>query len=127
MTATATKFETYRLKVGSHVEPVRDEEGNIKTNESGKKQKIFHRANDIKLCMVKSPTDLVETYGSQKFEKVLTAEDHIPIEESNPEVLNLPQMTVVKLREYAEDNEIDLEGFTKKADIIDVIRESIAG
>lgn len=48
-------------------------------------------------------------------------------EKGKPFSIAIESMTVTELKEYAEDNDIDISGLTKKADIIEAIQQAEAG
>ena len=52
----------------------------------------------------------------------ISGEDWVPVREAEePKEVNLSEMTVAQLKEYALENEIDIGKATKKADIIKAI------
>ena len=76
---------------------------------------------------VSSKLELDKRFGSDKFRRIVENGESVappPVQSDVvDEKLNLDAMTVQQLRDFAEQEEIDLEGATKKADIVAVIRE----
>jgi hypothetical protein len=110
---------TYKLLAGQHVE--KDAEGNRKKYKAGQ--------------YVSSKLDLERRHGTRKFRKI--SDDDVapavaklddptqPKAKRQPPVNDaLDDMTVEQLKQLAEDDEIDLSGATRKADIIQKIRDN---
>jgi len=107
---------TFRINTGSHVD-----ENNVR-HVRGSKFKT-----SVNLTKHNLP-------GENRFELLdkESVEDNAPIEESQTdedggdqdEEVDLNSLTVAQLQDYAEENEIDLEDATKKADIIAAIQLS---
>lgn len=122
--ATLEKTMKFRIKAGTHNEPVFNEDGTHKI-ENGVKCRTRHKANDIKSCLIETSRDLIALFGAGKFERV-HGSSTLPLSEAKPETLALEKMSVKALKEYAEEEGIDLYDFTKKADIIETIKEALA-
>lgn len=111
----------YRLLRGTHV----DKDG---THEPG-----------TKTAIVESKVDLVKTQGSARWAYVgrgpQNDEDEEEVRNLGAEFMNggveeaeddaLEGMTVKELRQYANDQEIDLHGATTKAEIVNTIRVAL--
>ena len=129
-TQKTLEMNQFLLKVGTHVEANYDEDGNKirMLNEEGRvigTERTVYKHNDPERCIVTSPYDLVKLHGRQKFEVVHSSGK--PLEVTNPELRVLDIMTVKELKRYADDNEIDVAGMNRKADIVDTIKAAIAG
>lgn len=103
----------YRLRGGMHCEET-DANGTQVTYSKGQK-------------FISKHDDLVERFGRDKFEDLGPADADTVVATSQEEEpadngIDFDQMTVAELRNYAEDNEIDLEGATRKDDIILAIK-----
>jgi hypothetical protein len=77
--------------------------------------------------IVESEVDLVATQGADRWRKV---DKNFSPPASTPaahaaENDGLEEMTVAELREYADENEIDLSGKSRKDEIVQAIREHL--
>lgn len=97
----------YKLLGGMHSETM--ENG---TSVIVRKGEIFTSQHD----------DLHVKFGRDKFYPVGESTVVEEQEEPSQNTIDFNSMTVAELRTYAEDNEIDLEGATKKDDIILAIK-----
>lgn len=137
------KLRRYRLMAGLHVEG-----SNIKLGPDGQPEKPrkTYRSGDI----IETTTDLCRLNGpgpmTPKFLLVGSAEDTRAQEEKESQELlkdevteeeefsavdddsidTLSAMNLRELRQFAESEEIDLEGLTKKVEIVKAIRETMA-
>lgn len=111
----------YRVLVGGH----QDKNGD------------YHaRHPDPKRRYVTTDKDLVKMFGANKFRKVDDAEDEEEAEadadKEAPVVgsvtgSELEAMSAKELKKFAEELEIDVEGLSKKEDLIRAIKTSEAG
>ena len=125
-TATATPVMKFRLKVGTHVSTMRDKEGKpVIDPKTGRNKTIKHEASNPRTCLIDSTDDLAARFGRTKFEPIY-GQSTRALEESHPEVYAFEKMTVSQLKEYAEEDEIDIEGMKTKVDIINGLRKAIA-
>lgn len=91
----------------------------------GTERRIYKRG-----ALVESDVNLEERFGSEKFRKMGESKKRAVREEpeddepEDDEDDDLEGMTVLQLKELAENEEINIEGLKVKADIIDRIRET---
>jgi len=112
----------FRILVGNHTEGFGPTEKRYSARNP--KGELVDDHPDI----IKSEIDLTERFGPDKFQRLREDEPDQPHyaaelqEEETEEVDELTTWKVSELREYAEANEIDLEGATRKDEIIAAIR-----
>lgn len=138
----------FRLLAGQHIqkEDVKDDSGKVVINEeTGKPERASRVYNQGDV--VPSETDLVKKLGASKFQLIdsgkksrkeqalaeqgaknrARSEQGTEDDSRAEEVTDtFDDMTVAELKDYAAENEIDLEGAHLKADIVKKIRESEA-
>ena len=130
-TATAEKPKTrkFRLLRGGHSashweKATKADAGNerlVEKTDPFTQEKSLHKLVTTRYEVgdtVEYDGDLVEKFGPNKFEEITN---------SNANVMNeklLSRMTVAQLKEYAEAEEIDIEGISAKADLVSVIAQS---
>ena len=133
------KIYKYRINTGSHVDELgirhlKNTDGAVfesiqkltKHNLPGEQRyeliserEIDAESNEYKLRMRGATGEDLE--GEEIPEELTHPADNTSDEDENQEI-DLFSMTVKELRQYADDNEIDLEDATTKADIISAIQ-----
>lgn len=69
----------------------------------------------------------VEIYEAKGYELFVESRQEDPVlDEDEAQQKAVEDMRVPELRDYAEDNDIDISGLTKKADIIEAIQQAEA-
>lgn len=107
------KIKRFRIKVGIGIHPDFSEDGNGESKTfRARGTDGFQRGNDI----IVTDTDLVRTHGDEKYERLADKAD--PDEDVAEETDDLNRYTVKQLLKIAEENKIDLEGASRKDDII---------
>ncbi len=82
---------------------------------------VVDSATDLNLMNSPGSVKFEQLHGDEPIEEAIVA-DVAETAESKPDAYNT--MSVSELREYAAEEEIDLEGIRLKADIIEAIRSA---
>ena len=117
----AKKFK-FRILQGSHTEGKGENTREYSARDRGGKLK--EGFSDI----IETDKPLDSMFGSDKFRKMHGETEQL--EENLPQKLEtkeegLASFSLVELREYATEEEIDLQGCTKKAEVLQLIQEHL--
>lgn len=84
-----------------------------------KEERRIYRIGDV----IESDDDLVKRFGGDKFQRV--DDDAKATDVNDSRRATLEAMTLKELRKFADDEEIDLGGASRKNEIINVIVEAM--
>ena len=83
--------------------------------------KIYNRGD-----LVKTEQELDKRFGPRKFQRLEVPEGYVPAPETSILQDEFTGMTVAELRQFAEDEEIDLGHAVRKETLLSVIRKAVA-